>query len=134
MGALALGRAPSKLLECLYQERRLAHQRALAEREANRIVPHVIEHAPFRHEELIFSVIKLMQRDFSCSSGVNRHHASIRPSMFLMSGAEAKAEILTPAFGPGAEFALLAKSYRLAVATVGAACLSPFSATTTPTT
>ena len=36
--------------------------------------------------------------------------------------------------GPGAEFALLAKSYRLAVPTVGAACLSPISATTTPTT
>jgi multidrug resistance efflux pump len=34
----------------------------------------------------------------------------------------------------GAEVALLAKSYRLAVATVGAAWLSPISATTTPTT
>jgi hypothetical protein len=37
-------------------------------------------------------------------------------------------------FDPLAEFALLAKSYRLAVATVGAAWLSPISATTTPTT
>ena len=35
---------------------------------------------------------------------------------------------------PGTEVALLAKSYRLAVATVGAAWLSPISATTTPTT
>ena len=46
MGALALRRAPFEIVECLYQERRLAHQ----ERQANRIVPHVIERAPFRHE------------------------------------------------------------------------------------
>jgi hypothetical protein len=36
--------------------------------------------------------------------------------------------------GPGAEVALFARSYRLVVATVGVAWLSPISATTTPTT
>jgi len=46
--------------------------------------------------------------------------------------AQTRAEVRV--WTPGAEVALLAKSYRLAVATVGAAWLSPISATTTPTT
>jgi hypothetical protein len=66
--------------------------------------------------------------------GTKRTTSDVRSSVAF--GGEAEVARTTH-FGsdwPGAEVALFAKSYRLAVATVGAAWLSPISATTTPTT